>query len=323
MDMGIAQNVMCVLDKAGFATSDWCNVRPRSFDLATRKEDLLILMKVLFNIDHLTRGTADEMRYLARRLVGAPLMVGEMARNIPLESGVVYHRHNVPAVNVETLHDYLVEGVPPMIYAAPGGFYVNISGDVLRDARTDVGMSIGDLASRIGASRRSIRKYEQEGMDASIDTAMQLEEVLQRLLVSPIDLLSIPTDMESTSEEADISSMPMLDKDVIEQLSMMGFDVLTTKRSPFRAVSSDKGGNILTGISRYTKVMIKRARIVSSISNIIRTDAVFVVDKSARKTSIGSTVLIKHDEFDRVGGADELIELIRDRRPVRREDENQ
>jgi putative transcriptional regulator len=98
-------------------------------------------------------------------------------------------RYDIPAVNVQTLYDYFVENVPPLVSAAPGGLYVSIDGDVLKEARTKQAMSLGTLASELGVSRRTISKYEEGGMDASIDVVQHLEELLDVALAKSIDIL--------------------------------------------------------------------------------------------------------------------------------------
>jgi len=58
----LADQVVEVLTHAGFKVSSRCYLRPRSFDLAARKGDLLILLKILSNIDGLNERTALEIR---------------------------------------------------------------------------------------------------------------------------------------------------------------------------------------------------------------------------------------------------------------------
>ena len=50
-------------------------------------------------------------------------------------------------------------------------------------------MSLGTLATMVGVSRRTISKYEEEGMDASIDVVLQLEDIFGVELARPINIL--------------------------------------------------------------------------------------------------------------------------------------
>ena len=160
----LINEIIDVLQQAGFMVSKRCNIRPRSFDLAARKGDVLIFCKVLYNIDGLNEETAREMKSLARYLGGTAVLIGAKTRDQMLEDSVVYMRYDIPAVNVQTLYDYFVEDVPPLVSAAPGGLYVSIDGDVLKEARKRTAMSLGALATELGVSRRTISKYEEGGM---------------------------------------------------------------------------------------------------------------------------------------------------------------
>ncbi|MDM7912067.1 MAG: XRE family transcriptional regulator, partial [Methanotrichaceae archaeon] len=57
----LAERVVEVLMQAGFNISARCYLRPRSFDLAARKDELLLLFKILTNIDGLNERTAMEI----------------------------------------------------------------------------------------------------------------------------------------------------------------------------------------------------------------------------------------------------------------------
>ena len=92
-----------------------------------------------------------------------------------------------------TLHDYLVEGVPSLIYAAPGGLYVNIDGDTLKTLRTQRNVSLGTLANVAGVSRKAIRMYEA-GMGAKVEIAVKLEKFFDEPLVRPADMFTPKTE---------------------------------------------------------------------------------------------------------------------------------
>ena len=186
----LADQTIEVLKHAGFMVSDKCDIRPRSFDIAARRGETLLLCKILLNLDGLTEETANEMRYLSEILGGTPLVIGEKTRDQPLEDNVIYMRYKITAINIQTFYDYFIEGIPPMVSASPGGLYVPINGAALKDARIENNMSLGSLAGIIGVSRRTISKYEEEGMHASIDTVLMLEDLLQIELAQPIDILN-------------------------------------------------------------------------------------------------------------------------------------
>lgn len=302
--------VLDVLKRTGFITSELCDVRPRCFDLVARRGHILLLLKVLFNIDGLNMSSAKEMRCLAERLVSSPLVIGERTCNKPLENGVVYIRYGIPSVNLQTLHDLFISGIPPLIYAAPGGLYVNIDGDALREARMRWKISLGDLASKLGVSRRAINKYE-EGMNATVDVALKLESILDMALLHPIDLLHIESQNPPSPSQKHLSP---IERAVFMMMIDIGFEVLPMVHAPFNALSQDKTATILTGVGKYTNHMIKRAKLMGSISDVANTQSVFIIEGTSKSLQIGNTTLMERSELEALEDSGEFVTLIQSRK---------
>lgn len=306
-------NVMAMLVDAGFAVSDRCAIRPKSFDVVARRGDSLVLVKILGNIDSFDADTGIEMRRLGRYLDATPIVIGLRTRDEDLKPGVVYFRHGVPVLSPDTCFELFIEEVPPLIYAAPGGLYVTIDETVLADERRARGMSLGQLASELGVSRRTVSKYE-DGMNASIEVAMQLEDIFDAPLTTPVDVLEGADDLDEDLSAIDDISIDPADEPIVAMLSRAGFTVHPTDRAPFKTVSRDEDhrDNMLTGHSAYTKTAEKRARIMGSISRVTRTRSVYFVD-SASKESIEGTAIVEREETKSIEDADDLRDLIADR----------
>jgi len=304
-------NVTAMFEDAGFVVSDRCAIRPKSFDVAARRGEDILLVKILSNIDAFDARTGAEMRRLGEYLGATPLVIGLRTRDQELERGVVYFRHGVPVFSPDTAMDLFVEEVPPLIYAAPGGLYVNIDSEVLADAREERGWSLGQLAQELGVSRRTVSKYE-DGMDASVEVAAQLEDMFDAPLTSPINVF----EGESVRETEDPPEGPDPNPDdepVVAVLTRVGYEVHPTARAPFETVSDDgEQEQVLTGHSEFTKTAEKRARIMSSVGRVTRTRPVYVVEHAPRE-SVEGTALIEQDEMEGVEERDDFRDLIADR----------
>ena len=306
-------NVTSMLADAGFAVSDRCAIRPKSFDIAARRGDDVVLLKVLANVDAFDGSTGAEMRRLGEYLEATPLVIGLRTRNEDLKPGVVYFRHGVPVLSPDTALDLFVEEVPPLIYAAPGGLYVNVDGDLLSEVRSDREWSLGKLASELGVSRRTVSKYE-DGMNASVDVAAELEEIFDRPLASPVSVLDGAEEVGDDVEDPEEAEADPDDAHLITVLTRVGFNVHPTMRAPFKAVSEDEESDqkMLTGHSEFNRTAEKRARIMSSVGHVTRTRSVYVVER-ARQDSVEGTALIEREEIEDIDDAEELENLIRDR----------
>ncbi|PSQ17998.1 transcriptional regulator [Halobacteriales archaeon QS_8_69_73] len=306
-------NVTSMLEDAGFTVSDRCAIRPKSFDIAARRRKDVVLLKVLANIDAFDGQTGAEMRRLGEYLEATPMVIGLRTRNEDLKPGVVYFRHGVPVLSPDSAMDLFVEEVPPLIYAAPGGLYVNIDGGLLSDVRSDREWSLGRLASELGVSRRTVSKYE-DGMSASVDVAAELEEIFDRPLASPVSVLDGAEEVRDGVDDPDEPDADPNDAHLITVLTRVGFDVHPTVRAPFKAVSEDEEGDrkVLTGHSEFNRTAEKRARIMSSVGHVTRTRSVYVVER-ARQESVEGTALIEREEMEDIDDAEELGDLIRER----------
>lgn len=307
--------VISILSKAGFIISARCDIRPRSFDIAARQEDLLLLIKVLYNVDGLNEETANEMLYLSKHLNGHPVIIGEKTRDHSLESGVVYFRYGVPAIDIDTLYDYFIEGTPPLIYAAHGGLYVNIDGKTLKDERTLKNTSLGALAALLGVSRRTISKYEEGEMAASVDVAIKLEEIMDRGFATSVNLFENVRVNEPLKHESNVNESA----DILAKLEEMGFDVLPTWHAPFDAVSLSSGHKnentkILTGIGEFSSNMVKKAHLMSSISEVTLTQSLLIVNGVSKAHNIEKTILVEKKELKNFDDTDDFINLLEERR---------
>lgn len=299
-----------MLREAGFETSQPCDVAPSSFEVAARREKLLLL-KFLSSADELAASVSAEMKRLSVHLGGSPLVVAERWGREVLRRGVVYRRHGIPSVDPGTLAESLLDGSPPLAFAAPGGPYVRLDGAAIRRRRLELGLSLGDLAARLGVSRRTVQKYEQENMGATLEKAVLLEQTLQMEVARPQDLTLWERDAEG-------ASAPRVSDRRLRRLRELGFEVHPAEQAPFDAVllPEGEGGSkrpreerpLLVGVGEATPRTYRRARITGSISAVAKTASAFFVsgvEPSAEQTA-GETVLLSERDLERAWDAQDL-----------------
>lgn len=306
----LVENVTAMLRDAGYVVSDRCAIRPKSFDLVARYGDSIIFFKILGNIDAFDARTGQEMTRLAKLFEATPMVIGLRSRDEDLKPSVVYFRHGVPVISPDTAFDLFIEEVNPLIYAAPGGLYVTIDSEVLMDEREKRGWSLGRLASELGVSRRTVSKYEN-GMNASIDVAMQLEDLFDAPLTNPVAILEDDEVVDDHREEpapADDEAAPI----TVELLTHAGFHATAINRAPFRAIGDDDDtdrGVVITGQSDYTRAAKKRARIMGSIGQVTGSQSVYIVEQ-AREDAIEGTAIVEREEVEGIEESDDLRSMI-------------
>ncbi|MDO5843720.1 MAG: transcriptional regulator [Methanocorpusculum sp.] len=308
----LLQNVVSILLMAGYNVSERCEIRPRSFDLMTSNQENLLVVKVVSQIDSVNEDVAWDLDKIAKHLGAVPIIIGERARDVPLERGAIYLRYGINAVSPATLYDYLSEGELPLVYASPGGLYVNINADKLREKREKLSMSLGDLAHALGVSRRTISKYEG-GMGTTLDMAMRLEEFFDEDIVMPIDLFKyVPAEEAKTpaalaSGHTDESKQEKPE----DHLRSIGINVHELRRAPFHAFAVYEDETILTCYGNGAK-SVQRAELIGNISQISGTHSLCVVSDYSKEKKIGKTLVIGEERLKDVEDGEGLIEMIND-----------
>ncbi|MDR1405423.1 MAG: transcriptional regulator [Candidatus Methanoplasma sp.] len=296
-----------ILAKAGFGISSSLNMRSICFDIIGRRDDALLIVKVLSNVDAFSRDNAEDMKTLADVLEATPLLIGETSSSGPLETGIVYSRFKIPIISNETLAEHLLEEVPPFIFAAPGGLYVKIDSSLLREVRESKGISLGTLAETAGVSRRTIQMYES-GMGAMIDAAMRLEEFLQAPIIESIDPFGYKS--ERTPKEYEVTDGKRTESDALNRLLDIGFAITPVIKSPFEAITRSRQTVILTGLGTDEEKLIQKAMIASEISKIAGNHSLIIVERRRSAENIDSTAVITSEELEKIDDQDALTDLV-------------
>lgn len=340
------ERVREVLERAGFFVSDAHAIRPTSFDLVARRDALLLIVKVLKNIDALDPQEAARLRELGALFPAVPIVIGKTSGAAPLEPGVVYNRYGVPILVEESLADYVQKGLPPFLFSSPGGVFARIDGDRLRAIREARNLSLGALASIAGVSRRTIQLYE-DGAGAEVQVVERLEQYIGEPIALAIDLFQVgmsgrspavkPTSAGPNEEGPKEASPehpskgasatppgnrapaktgdPVRDG-VFRQLDGMGWQVVVTVRCPFDAFTSGptRGEDevLLTSVGTLRTAQ-HRAEILQQLARVIEGHAMFVVPDSSGGSSVGGLPLVTVRELSRHRDRDELVDLINER----------
>ncbi len=298
-----------ILARAGFDISSAINIRSICFDIVGRKDKTLLIIKVLSNVDAFSHENADEMKIMAEALDANPLIIGEASSSGPLEEGIVYTRFKIPIVSNKTLAEHLLEEVPPFIFAAPGGLYVKIDSDVLKELREERGISLGTLAETAGVSRRTIQMYEK-GMGAMIDAALRLEEYLDAQIIQPLDPFEYKKDDSTAVHEISVGGSTGSQR--LDRLLNIGFAITPIIRGPFEAISKDAGHDtvVLTGLDTDKTKVIQKALIAAELSNLSNRPSVMIVEKKHTSDNIGSTALITDDELKKIDDKTSFTDMV-------------
>jgi len=305
-DALISRTISMLLDN-GFSVADMRGQFSASFDIIARRDLERYVLKVLYNIDTLKPTTAYELAKVAKFLRSTATIVGEKAGGGLLEDGVIYYRHGIPISSLETFRDY-INGERPYIYSGPGGFYVKINGEALREMRMKMSLSIGYLSHYLGVSRRSISLYES-GSSATIDIFLKLQEIIKGDLVDHQDLFKIlPEELPEEEKVQDIYVQMLLD--ILERI---GLDTRPAYRMPFDVLARDEDvisliASILSEDTENTKIQLMKR-----ISDVLEEDAFLISKRSTTRENINGCPVVNLVDLERITEKDELLRMLEKR----------
>ena len=302
-----------ILTKAGFYVSELYSTRLTGFDVVARRDDTLLIIKVLINIDSLSEDVAKELLTLSSVLKASPLLIGTKNGAGALEDDVVYFRFGIQSITVNTLKNHLLEGIPINVYAAPGGLYVNLDEQKLRQIRYEKNISLGTFARYVNVSRRTVRMYE-DGMNARVDVAYKIEELLEDAITTPIDIFKNKSDIKITLRyRQNVNDFESLQREIFSILQKVGYKIIPMDRCPFEALSKEREKILLTCVHKYNEKLLKKAQVISGISKITEKHAVVFTDKDGKKKNVEGTPIITKKELKKICDPDDVIDLIIER----------
>jgi putative transcriptional regulator len=174
----------------------------------------------------------------------------------------------------------------------------------MRELRLKRGISIGALAAELGVSRRTVSKYEMESMDTSVDIALRLEDLFDQELIQPVDIFGYDDPPEAPLEITD---------HILSLLAKMGFDVIPTTQAPFNAITQNEDMIFLTGVSKFSASMLKKARLMSNLSIVTMTHSALIVDGLTKIERVEETAVIEKRELEGIYKTREFADLVFER----------
>lgn len=251
---GLIYRILKILRQKKYREVISPNSRLYCFDIIASNGTNSIILKYFRNIDSCNRIVADEMKKLSLVFKGIPIIVGEKSKKQKLKDGIVYRRFGITVVSPDTLRLWIIEEEYPVFYAERGGIYVKIDGRKIKIMREKLGLSLGDLARKVGVSRKAIYSYENQAMETTPYVAYKLEEVLGASIIVP---LTSPFQKYTPPKIEYMASNRIGDPILLrigQKLIKEGFSIIEHKRAPFELSA------VLFNTNKEKRIIIKRLK---------------------------------------------------------------
>ncbi len=317
-----ADQVINILEGHNFSVCDCIGARS-CFDIFAKREKIF-LIKILMNIEGFTKESAVQLKLAAFSLSAVPMIIAKRMKNANLRDGVIYTRYNINAFTPRTLEIMLEENTP-LIYSVRGDYVVDVGCELLKNLRSDVKMTMQDLADELKISKQSIYRYEHTGI-IPLNIVSKIVEFFNNFDESDIEFKNPIFDREieieiegsgikkqddddaANKQEPAHGNLSDLMKEVINEFKNMGCST-TQVNAPFDILVKGEKQNeelIFTVVSKDPRTIKKKIKIVTEISDMAKGYKVCVSEK---RQNI-DIVFIRPDELKEIHNSRELIKLL-------------
>jgi len=199
--------------------------------------------------------------------------------------------------------------VRPLIQANPGGYYVEIDGEAVKQRRQKLGLSAGDVAEMVSTSRRTIYGYERGMAKASVTAAYNLIWALGIPVAKSVNILEKPENQRKSCVLTTAKLMLARNR-ILSKLfgRYFRYHVTAVKRAPFDFIVSapNKKMKIIGGIAnRKEPELDSRVEEILSVSTVTKARPILIADGELRLEK--AITCISREEVSKIKNLEDLI----------------
>jgi len=300
-----------LIDKLGiFLLKDGFTVKTLTrtcFDLLARKQDKILLIKVLEDANAVSKEQVYEMNMVSSYIRAVPVIIAEKAGN-KLEDNILYTRFNLYTLNFNTFVNS-IKNKFPFVKRTQAGFTVSIAGNKLRKKREELGYSLNYLSKKVGVTSRMIDKYEKGYSEVTITKAMKICDIFGHQVFNEINIFSSNNEKNKNFLEQKKYSNFLYNKieskyksDFSKKYIDLGFEASDTNKSPFDIIARKDDELILTEVGDKTRPDF------SSLSKLLDADSLVISNKKKPK----NIPAVSREEFLEFDKANQLIKFLKE-----------
>jgi len=286
MKPGTLEKVSIYLLKKGYTLK---SLTRTAFDILARKDSRILLIKILEDANSISEEYSKQMNHIASYIAASPLIIAEKA-GAKLYDNIIYLRSGIYTLNFNTFRNS-VENKFPFIKSDHAGPTAHILGDRIKKIREEQGISLGDISSKMGVTKKMIQKYEKGESDVTVNKALKIYDIFGHAVFDKINIFETPS-----KEKIDTKS------DIGKKYSGLGFEAIDTKKVPFDIIAKKDKEIVLTKIGDKANPQLQ------SLSRLLDADGLTIYRKKKPK-DIPALTKKEFMEFEK---ARELIKFLKE-----------
>ena len=268
------------------------------FDIAAKREHVL-LIKILINVDALSREQASSLQTTSHFLSAYPFVISMKNNREFLEDKIIYSRFDLPVVTPKLFEEMLTEDIKA-IQSAKGRHTEEINCFALREKRKEVGYTLEQLGKIVGISKKALYEIENKRVNPTEKTVRKLEVQLNITLGMPFEM--------KTGKVVYLRPKNEFQQKISREFVRIGVDNSAVYSSPFEIVGKES----FSVITRPLQNSEKDVQVIKRLSQIFSSVAVFIAKKS-HEHSIEGVPIILESELPEINSSRELTKIIEEK----------
>ncbi|MBI2084281.1 MAG: helix-turn-helix domain-containing protein [Candidatus Aenigmarchaeota archaeon] len=273
-----------------------------SFDIVAR-QDRLILIKTLMNIDSLEESHAMDLKAVSYFLSAHPFIVSIKNNREHLNDETVYSRFDVPVVTPKLMRVMLEDDELVVSHSSKGRHTQEINTFTLKEKRKELGYTLQVLAKQIGISKKAMYEIEKKRVNPQRENAHALERLLGTELALPYEM--------KFEEPTYIRPKTVFQKIVSREFARLGIDNSTVRSAPFEIIGRESF-SIITNLSTTPSEIKKEIEEVRGLANVFSSKTVLISKRYVR-TCVEGIPVVSEQELSELQSSKELSEIIDER----------
>jgi putative transcriptional regulator len=273
------------------------------FDIAAKREYTLII-KTILNIDGLLETHAKSMKILSNYFSLIPLVISLKNNRERLQNNIIYSRFDLPVITPQTLETLLFEDSMLYAYSIKGKHLVNIDTKKMRKKRLELGLTMKQLAEKVGVTLKTIYLIENNQTKPTVATVEMLEEILN-------ENLRVPYKFEKCYTDEFLEPKTNFEKEISKKFETMKIQHSFLCSTPINIVSKKKK-IIAAGVNSSDKKLKSKTNFFKSFITFFNSMGLFIVE-GTKKENIDGIPIIQKPELNEIQSFRELLKLIKER----------
>jgi putative transcriptional regulator len=267
------------------------------FNIAAKNENLM-LIKSLINIDSFSEDHALSLRSISYFLSANPLVVSIKNNRQFLNDQTIYSRFQLPVITPQTFDNFLEEEKMVFFESSKGKHTSEVDVEKIRNKRKEKGFSLRELAQFVGISKKAMYEIEKNKTKPSSETIFKIEDILKTKI-------QIPKKFTSKVQATYIKAKTEVQKKVSKEFSRIGIENSSVYSAPFEVIGKENFSVVTSSLKKELPIMKKFANIVSSKA--------FLVAKKSEEESVNGIPIVLESELAEIENPKDLKSRLKER----------